>query len=100
MPSLERADGGSIVITSSVNGTRMARNLGRSAYASSKAGQEALAKILPLELASNGVRVNVICPGEIESQIDYSTDRRDVTNAALPAIFPEGKVPLTGGRAG
>ena len=57
---------GSIVIMSSVNGTRMYSNEGASAYASSKAGQLALGKMLALELAPRNVRVNVICPGAIE----------------------------------
>ncbi len=64
VPHLKKR-GGSIVITSSVNGTRMFSNVGASAYATTKAGQVALAKMLALELGQDRIRVNVICPGWI-----------------------------------
>jgi NAD(P)-dependent dehydrogenase (short-subunit alcohol dehydrogenase family) len=92
--------GGSVVITSSVNGTRMFSNTGATAYACSKAGQVALAKMLALELAEHRVRVNVICPGAIETAIDENTEKRDLEDVAAPVEFPEGKVPLTHGKPG
>ena len=45
VPHLRRR-GGSVILTSSVNGTRIFSNSGASAYSSSKAGQVALAKML------------------------------------------------------
>jgi NAD(P)-dependent dehydrogenase (short-subunit alcohol dehydrogenase family) len=45
VPHLKRR-GGSVVITSSVNGTRIFSNTGATAYSCSKAGQVALAKML------------------------------------------------------
>jgi NAD(P)-dependent dehydrogenase (short-subunit alcohol dehydrogenase family) len=99
VPYLKRR-GGSIVITSSVNGTRMFSNTGATAYACSKAAQVAFAKMVALELAPHKVRVNVICPGAIETQIDENTEKRDL-EAVKPAVeFPEGKVPLTHGEPG
>lgn len=95
-----KKQGGSIVITSSVNGTRMFSNTGASAYATSKAGQVALAKMLALELAPAKIRVNVICPGWIESEIDDNTEKRDLEKVATPVEFPEGTVPLKRGRPG
>ena len=92
--------GGSVVITSSVNGTRMFSNTGATAYACSKAGQVALARMVALELAEHRVRVNVICPGAIETNIDENTERRDLEEVSAPVEFPEGKVPLTRGRPG
>ena len=53
-----------------------------------------------LELAKHRVRVNVVCPGAIASDIEQSTERRDVDVAAEPVAFPEGKIPLTDGRPG
>ena len=97
---LLRHRGGSVIITSSVNGTRIFSNTGATAYSCSKAGQVALAKMLSLELAPHKVRVNVICPGAIETDIDDNTERRGLEQARIPVEFPEGKVPLTGGRAG
>jgi NAD(P)-dependent dehydrogenase (short-subunit alcohol dehydrogenase family) len=62
MPLL-KARGGSVIITSSMNGTRIFSNAGASAYSSSKAGQVAFTKMAALELAKHKIRVNVICPG-------------------------------------
>jgi NAD(P)-dependent dehydrogenase (short-subunit alcohol dehydrogenase family) len=97
VPHLKRR-GGSVVITSSVNGTRMFSNTGATAYASSKAGQVAFAKMVALELAESGVRVNVVCPGAVETGIEESTEEKDLEKVRAPVEFPEGKVPLTGGR--
>ncbi|HEV2761375.1 MAG TPA: SDR family NAD(P)-dependent oxidoreductase [Pyrinomonadaceae bacterium] len=99
VPHLKKR-GGSVVITSSVNGTRMFSNTGATAYACSKAAQVAFAKMTALELAKDKVRVNVICPGAIETKIDDSTEKRDLEQAQEPVEFPEGEVPLTDGEPG
>jgi NAD(P)-dependent dehydrogenase (short-subunit alcohol dehydrogenase family) len=88
--------GGSVIVTSSVNGTRMFSNTGATAYATSKAGQVAMAKMLALELAPTRVRVNVICPGAIDTNIDENTEIRGVEKVRTPVEFPETKVPLRG----
>ena len=92
--------GGSIIVTSSVNGTRMFSNSGASAYATTKAGQVALTKMLALELAKHRIRVNVICPGAITTDIDESTEKRDIEEAREPIEYPEGEIPLTDGKPG
>lgn len=99
LPWLERARG-SVVITSSVNGTRMFSNSGATAYAVSKAGQVALAKMLALELAPKHVRINVICPGAISTSIEDSTERRQLEETGVPVEFPKGEIPLTAGAPG
>lgn len=95
-----RQRGGSVIVTSSVNGTRMFSNSGASAYATSKAGQVALTQMLALEFAQHRIRVNVICPGKIESAIHGKTKKRDLESAREPVEFPEGAIPLTDGEAG
>jgi NAD(P)-dependent dehydrogenase (short-subunit alcohol dehydrogenase family) len=95
-----RKRGGSVIVTSSVNGTRMFSNSGASAYATSKAGQVALTQMLALELAQHRIRVNVICPGMIDTPIHEKTTRRDLEDAQVPVEFPEGTIPLTHGKAG
>lgn len=92
--------GGSIVVTSSVNGTRMFSNSGATAYASTKAAQVAMTKMLALELAEHRVRVNVVCPGAIESEIDENTRQQSLERAREPVRYPEGKIPLTDGEPG
>ena len=59
--------GGSIVNLSSVSGMR--GNLGRAAYGASKAGVIVLSQVMAVELASKGIRVNVISPGPIETPL-------------------------------
>jgi len=95
MPHLKER-GGSVVVNASVNGTRVFSNSGASAYASSKAGQVALTKMLALEVARDKVRVNVICPGAIDTEIDENTERRDLDEIGVPQEFPEGPHPLKG----
>jgi NAD(P)-dependent dehydrogenase (short-subunit alcohol dehydrogenase family) len=99
VPLLKRR-GGSVIFVASVNGTRIFSNTGATAYACSKAGQVALAKMTALELAPHRVRVNVICPGAIESPIHDKTVRRHVETVQIPVEYPEGEMPLTGGEMG
>ena len=95
MPHLKKK-GGAVIVNASVNGTRVFSNSGASAYASSKAGQVALTKMLALEVARDKVRVNVICPGAIDTEIDENTERRDLDDIGVPQEFPEGPHPLKG----
>ena len=92
--------GGSIVITASINGTRTFTSAGASAYSTTKAGQLALGQMLALELAPRGIRVNVICPGAITTEIDDNTTKRATARAKIPAKYPKGTVPLTSGKSG
>lgn len=98
-PHLKK-NGGSVIITASVNGTRIFSNTGATAYSCTKAAQVAMTKMLALELAKHRVRVNVICPGAIESQIDDNTEKRNVEQEKEPVEFPEGEIPLTDGEPG
>lgn len=95
-----KKQGGSVIITSSVNGTRIFSNTGATAYSCTKAAQVAMAKMLALEFAQDKVRVNVICPGAIETNIDQSTEQRDLEEVRIPVEYPEGSQPLTGGKPG
>jgi NAD(P)-dependent dehydrogenase (short-subunit alcohol dehydrogenase family) len=53
-----------------------------------------------VELGPDKIRVNVICPGAIETEIDENTEKRDVEEAKIPVEYPEGSIPLTGGAPG
>lgn len=86
----------SIVICASVNGTRMFSNTGATAYACSKAAQATMGKMLAVELGRWGIRVNVVCPGFIDTEINDATETRHLEHLQQPAVYPEGPIPLTG----
>ncbi len=100
VPHLKRAGSGSIVIVSSINGTRVFSHGGASAYSTTKAGLLALGQMAALELAKHRIRVNVVCPGKIDTQIDENTRARSNEEATEPVQYPRGDIPLTGGQAG
>lgn len=99
IPHLKK-HGGSIIITASVNGTRIFSNAGATAYSCSKAAQVAFTKMAALELAKHKIRVNVICPGAINTEIEDSAEKRNIAGAKEPVEFPKGKIPLTEGKPG
>lgn len=99
VPYLKK-QGGSVVVTASVNGTRVFSNTGTTAYSCTKAAQVAFTKMAALELAQAKVRVNVICPGAIESNISENTEERNVEKVKVPVEFPEGNIPLNDGKPG
>jgi NAD(P)-dependent dehydrogenase (short-subunit alcohol dehydrogenase family) len=100
VPHLKRSGGGSIIVVSSINGTRTFTTPGATAYTATKAAQVAMVQQLALELARHHIRINAVCPGEIETNIDANTDLRSEEQTAIPVIWPEGQVPITGGRPG
>ena len=100
VPRLEAAGGGAVVIISSINGTRTFTTPGASAYSATKAAQVAMAQQLALELGPRGIRVNAVCPGAIESEINDNTAKRGMEKTEIPVNFPKGDIPITGGKPG
>ena len=98
VPHLKAAGGGAIVIVSSINGTRTFSTAGATAYAATKAAQAAMANQLALELGKHRIRVNAVAPGSTRTNLGENTWMRNREAAAVPAVFPEGDVPLTGGK--
>ncbi|MEO8652544.1 MAG: SDR family oxidoreductase [Ramlibacter sp.] len=70
--------GGAIVNISSGSGLKA--NFGRAAYGSSKAAVEMLSKVMAVEFAPRGIRVNTVAPGPIETpmvtKMHTDADRR------------------------
>jgi len=62
-------DGGSIVSTSSI--AAEAGVLGRSAYAATKAGVNGMSRSAAMEYAEDGIRVNTVLPGIVETPMHH-----------------------------
>lgn len=76
---------GSIIIISSVSGVRA--NIGNPAYAASKAGAISLTKTLGQAYARDGIRVNGVAPGLVETKLTkVTTDDPGRLKGALRSI--------------
>ncbi len=69
------AGGGSIVNISSVGGLRGEPDF--ASYCASKFGVIGLTQSLAREVGPHGIRVNAVCPGAVESQMNTDTMARD-----------------------
>jgi NAD(P)-dependent dehydrogenase (short-subunit alcohol dehydrogenase family) len=65
--------GGSIVLCGSAAG-RIANGGGLSAYGTSKAAVEHLTRVLAAELVADGIRVNVVVPGGMDTEFGQRTE--------------------------
>jgi 3-oxoacyl-[acyl-carrier protein] reductase len=78
--------GGSIVIVSSISG--LTANIGNPAYAASKAGAISLTKTLGQAFAADGIRVNGLAPGLVDTKLTKVTtqnpERLQGTLAHIP----------------
>lgn len=94
IPHLE-ATAGSIVMISSDAGIQ--GNAGAAVYSASKGGVSNLTRALALELAPRGVRVNAVCPADIETPMlegqarDFGGDDPEAYYAKLRSAYPQGE---------
>jgi NAD(P)-dependent dehydrogenase (short-subunit alcohol dehydrogenase family) len=82
-------NGGSIVNISSIAGKRLPADA--SAYASSKAGIQALTACMAQEVGRYGIRVNAVCPGIIDTFRMDDLGRGDVWRDTIAANVPLGR---------
>jgi NAD(P)-dependent dehydrogenase (short-subunit alcohol dehydrogenase family) len=59
---------------------------GGGAYGAAKAGLEALTKVLALELAPHGIKVNAVAPGHTATPMNYEADELDAASIERPVI--------------
>jgi 2,3-dihydro-2,3-dihydroxybenzoate dehydrogenase len=76
---------GSIVTISSMSGN--SPRLGQAAYCASKAGIIVLTKVLALELAESGVRVNAVCPGTVKTPFNQEALEREGEVGVRARVF-------------
>lgn len=100
VPLLKAGGGGSIVVVASINGTRTFTTPGATAYTATKAAQVAMVQQLALELGRHRIRINAVCPGEIETAITDNTQARRTEETEVRVEFPDGDIPITGGEPG
>lgn len=81
--------GGVIVNVASIASVSVARNF--PAYFASKAGATQLSKAMALDLIDHGIRVNVVCPGAVESEIMPPEMLESDTGRAMIATIPRGR---------
>lgn len=72
IPAMRRSGGGAIVNTASIMGLRGAA--GGSAYCAAKHGVVGLSKAAALECGRDGIRINVVCPGYIDTPMTTGAD--------------------------
>ncbi len=78
---------GSLIIVSSVSGLKA--NLGNPAYAASKAAAISLTKTLGQAWASEGIRVNGLAPGLVDTKLTKVTTENPERLAAALATIPQ-----------
>jgi 3-oxoacyl-[acyl-carrier protein] reductase len=76
MPMVRAHEGGRIVVMSSASG--VVGNRGQVNYAASKAGLNAAARSLSLELAKREITVNSVAPGLIETEMIADAPRAEI----------------------
>ena len=92
IPALRRSGGGSIVLLSSTAGQRGEARHG--AYAASKGAVISLVKSLAPELGPDGIRVNAVAPGWVDTDMSASALRADADQRKrIAAAFPLGRIP-------
>lgn len=88
-PALKEATG-ALVAVASMSG--MFAHLGQAAYSPAKAALISLVRNLAQEWARDGIRVNAVAPGMIETPLTAGVYAHDAVKAARAAMVPLGRI--------
>lgn len=87
-----KASGGALVAVASMSG--MFAHLGQAAYSPAKAALISMVRNLAQEWAPDGIRVNAVAPGMIETPLTAGVYAHDTVKAARAAMVPLGRIGL------
>ena len=90
IPAMLRGGGGAIVNTASVNG--LVGNPSQPAYVASKHGVVGLTRTAALRYAKEGVRVNAVCPGVVETPMVEAVTKIPQYREAMEKMTPMGRM--------
>ena len=90
IPAMRKRGGGSIIVTSSVNGMMAEPKL--AAYCASKGGLIMLVKSMAVDYAREKIRVNALAPGWVETPINTPYLSTPEDRAAANAVQPLGRI--------
>ncbi|KQS93954.1 MULTISPECIES: SDR family NAD(P)-dependent oxidoreductase [unclassified Rhizobium] len=99
-PLLKASGGGSIIVVSSINGTRTFATPGATACTTTTAGQIAMVQQLTLEVARYHIGIIAVRTGETHTTMEANTSLRQEDQTAIPVIWLDGQVAITEGRPG
>lgn len=83
-------NGSSVVFTSSMSALGETA-IGNAAYSATKGAISAFAKVAALELAPKHIRVNCVCPGEVQTPLEAETASKSENRDAGLAKYPLGR---------
>ena len=90
IPQLRRAGGGAIVNTASISG--LGGDYGLAAYNAAKGALVNYTRTLAIDHGREGIRVNAVCPGPIDTPLAAALVNHPVVSAEYARLIPMGRV--------